>query len=60
MKGNKLFRDLGISLFCSDIEKRDLPTEFDLERAMLDRGFPSDFSLDMVPENPYYQQRKAA
>jgi hypothetical protein len=54
-KGKKVFRELGISLFCTDLEKVDLPTDFDLEAAFLDRGFPRDFSTEMSADNHYYQ-----
>ncbi|MBI5847514.1 MAG: hypothetical protein HZB31_06115 [Nitrospirae bacterium] len=45
-KGLKVFRELGISFFASDIKKIDLG---------IDRGFPKDFSLLISPENKYYQ-----
>lgn len=40
------FRKLGIPLIASALEKIEIG---------IDKGFPKDFSLDMTPENKYYQ-----
>lgn len=50
-KSLSVFRELGISIFASDLEKIDIE---------LDRGFPSDFTLDMSKNNQYYQLPLAA
>jgi II/X family phage/plasmid replication protein len=52
-KALSTFRDLGISIIASDIEK------FDIE---LEKGFPADFSIEIDDTNKYYQQaeKKAA
>jgi hypothetical protein len=41
-----VFRDIGVSLITSDIDKKDTS----------DLGFPEDFRLDMYESNSYYQK----
>lgn len=50
-KALKLFRELGISIIASDIQKLDIS---------LSRGFPEDFSIRISEDNKYYQVPKAA
>lgn len=56
----KAFRENGISLITSDIQKME-----DFKGAagcedFFGRGFPSDFSMEMLPDNKYYQMPKCA
>lgn len=50
-RATKTFRELGISIILSDVERTDY---------FLDRGFPNDFELTMSRENKFYQWPKAA
>ncbi|MBF0330264.1 MAG: hypothetical protein HQL10_14015 [Nitrospirae bacterium] len=47
----KVFRELGISIFASDVQKI---------QECVDQGFPQDFSLTIDDANKYYQKLKAA
>lgn len=63
-KAVSAFRSLGISVAASDIEKKDVSDDmlqqFNFNQSLIDRGFPSDFSLEISAENKYYQMPKAA
>jgi II/X family phage/plasmid replication protein len=56
----KVFRENDISIFVSDFEKNENFQECTELQYFLGRGFPSDFSLEMVKENKYYQMPLAA
>jgi II/X family phage/plasmid replication protein len=47
----KIFRELGISIIASDIQKLDIE---------LSQGFPEDFNIEISESNKYYQLPKAA
>jgi hypothetical protein len=47
---NKVFRDLGISFVCSDLERQLDDTEFEKVRKYL-----ADFSFSLSEDYPYYQ-----
>lgn len=49
-KMNKMFRDLGMSFVCSDLERQLDDREFEKVRK-----YPADFSFSLSEDNPYYQ-----